>query len=228
MRFQRTSILAGIGLLAVLGVSTPSNAAMLAYQTFNGADLSTDGFGPKGGSLSANVPVGSHVVAAYLYKQGAAAGSAGSLGGSPISFGGLGGSNPPPYARADVTAALQAIVDGSSGPNISISSDDADHENLVVVYNDPNQPVDPGKNVKVVAGGGPDACDSDASLTCEEGSEDDVATDAPPSNGNITESLVVSIEQVEQPNQVPEPATLAIFGAGLLGLGAIRRRLKKA
>jgi hypothetical protein len=209
MGLQRTSVLAAIGLFAAVGVSTPSNAAMLAFQTFNANGLSTDDFGPTGGGiLTAHVPVGSTIVAAFLYKKGASDGS---------------------YDRAPVS------IPPGSGPDITVPSDDPDNEALVVVFNDPNKPAG---SKDVLAGGG-DLCASDLSLTCKDVPDGTVATDGLPPNGNngnanddpnqdlSTETLLVYND--ERPSeQIPEPATLTLFGAGLLGLGAIRRRLKKA
>jgi hypothetical protein len=35
---------------------------------------------------------------------------------------------------------------------------------------------------------------------------------------------MVFLTGVDSPNELPEPATLSLFGAGLLGLGVLRRR----
>jgi hypothetical protein len=37
----------------------------------------------------------------------------------------------------------------------------------------------------------------------------------------------LEVEGVNQPTAVPEPASIALFGAGLIGLAALRRRRSK-
>lgn len=127
----------------------PAAASLSGFATFVGnVGVSTDGFGSTGqaGTISADVPVGSTVLAAYLYTSmfsNSSGGGAGStLGGSAVTFGLVVPQVPSccglSMRRADVTSIVKPLIDGGLGGiyNFALSeaSGSQDGEALVVVY----------------------------------------------------------------------------------------------
>jgi len=139
--------LARIALAAAAVMAGPAEAALTTFQTFSGNyAVSTDGFGSttQAGNISAFVPFGATVVAAYLYTStfSSVAGIGGTLAGSAVNYSTLlgvtGGLNNLQAARADVTNIVRPLVDGGPGGTynfrITETSDNQDGEALVVVY----------------------------------------------------------------------------------------------
>jgi len=128
-------------------VVAPAFASLNSFQTFNGSyAVSTDGFGSSNGngSLTANVPSGSTVVAAYLYSSLVPASTQSTLPvtlqGNSLSWTALGGNNLNLQAyRSDVTSIVQSVVGSGGGAfNLAVSEGGSssliDGEALVVVY----------------------------------------------------------------------------------------------
>jgi len=135
--------------LTGLFVAGPATAALTEFQTFTGkVGYSADGFGSvdQTGTISASVPVGATVEAAYLYtsmfSNPTGTGSGGTLGGIAVAYGptvpntdtccGLS------MRRADVTSIVKPVIDGGPGGiyDFTVTETDAsqDGEALVVVY----------------------------------------------------------------------------------------------
>ncbi|MBZ5632851.1 MAG: PEP-CTERM sorting domain-containing protein [Acidobacteriia bacterium] len=154
MNFRRNILaLALVALFAVI----PVHASLTTFQTFTGnVAYSSDGFGSlsNSGTISASVPVGSTVIAAYLYSatqnNASFSGVGGTLGGTAVSYTthvfnaavccALG------MSRADVTSIVKPVIDGGVGGvynfNITETSSSQDGEALVVVYSDPSLSAD--------------------------------------------------------------------------------------
>ncbi len=127
-------------------VAAPSMASLTTFKVFTGnVGYSSDGFGSlsQGGTISASVPVGSTVLAAYLYSAGfggAAADFSGvQLNGNALVFGpNAVNTNGLSSARADVTSIIKPLIDGGLGGvyDFRVSESDAsqDGEALVVVW----------------------------------------------------------------------------------------------
>jgi hypothetical protein len=144
MRKTKLGVLFGLT-SALFGVN--AEAALTPFQTFTGTvGLSTDGFGSlsSNGSISASVPTGSTVLAAYLYSAtfSTSGSPTVSLNGNAVTFGA-----PVPNAtaccalashRADVTSIVKPIIDGGAGGiynfNVFEGNSNIDGEALVVVY----------------------------------------------------------------------------------------------
>jgi hypothetical protein len=129
-----------------------AQASLTAFQQYVGnVGYSSDGFGSttQAGTISADVPVGSTVLAAYLYTStffnGPLTGVGGTFGGSPVTYTSLGINAPSCCAltagRVDVTSIVKPIIDGGAGGvyNFSVTETSAsqDGEALVVVYSNP-------------------------------------------------------------------------------------------
>lgn len=127
-----------------------ANAALTPFQTYVGSyGVSTDGWGSLSntGTISASVPTGATVTAAFLYtstaNNGTLSGVGGSLAGATVDYATL-GTIPSPAccsltaARANVTNIIKPLVDGGAGGiyNFSITetSSSQDGSALVVVY----------------------------------------------------------------------------------------------
>lgn len=139
-----------LGLLAGLALSAgPAAASLTSFQTFVGnVGYSSDGFGSlsQSGTISASVPAGSTVLAAYLYtsmfSNSSGAGAGATLDGSAVSFGPTVAQSPSccglSMTRADVTSIIKPLIDGGPGGiydfAITEASSSQDGEALVVVY----------------------------------------------------------------------------------------------
>lgn len=137
---------------AACGFASPAFAALEPFQSYTGKiGYSSDGWGglDQSGVISANVPVGSTVIAAYLYtatfSNPSHAGVGATLNGSPVTFGA-----PVPNgdaccgiasARADVTSIVASAINGGPGGiyNFALTelSSSQDGEALVVIYSNP-------------------------------------------------------------------------------------------
>lgn len=153
-RISRILAAVAVGCAALTSVS--AHASLTTFQTFVGNyGVSTDGWGgtSSGGTISAFVPVGATVVAAYLYTTtnnngGTAATVTSTLAGSgAINYTNL-GQNPSACCqlaagRADVTSIIKPLVDGGPGGtyNFAVTESNSgvmDGEALVVVYSLPS------------------------------------------------------------------------------------------
>lgn len=157
MRKQGLGLGVVFTLMFLVGASR-AEASLALFNAYTGTvGVSTDGVGgisPNGGTISALVPVGSTVVAAYLYTatySGATnANIAGTtLNGTVVSFAPI-VPNPTTCcslasARADVTSIVAPIINGGAGGQynftVAESSSLQDGEGLVVIYSNPLLPV---------------------------------------------------------------------------------------
>jgi len=132
-------------MIAAVAATGSAHASLTTFASFTGAGvgLSTDGWGSisQSGSISANVPAGATVLAAYLYTStfGWNASVGGTLAGSSVTYTRLGATNWGGEAgRADVTSLLKPLIDGGPGGtyNFNITETQAvqDGSALVVVY----------------------------------------------------------------------------------------------
>ena len=142
-RFLTSAVIAG-----ALAAGGSAQASLTTFASFSGAGigLSTGGWGSttQSGTISANVPVGATVLAAYLYTStfGWNAGVGGTFNANVVSYTQLGPVNWGGEAgRADVTSIVKPLIDGGVGGvyNFSITETQStqDGSALVVVYSDP-------------------------------------------------------------------------------------------
>lgn len=145
---------AAIAGMAFAGLTATAHATLTGFQTFNGNyAISTDGFGSttNAGIISASVPAGSTVVAAYLYTatwRSSPAPTTLTLDGNSVTYDTTyvnTSSSTLSSHRSDVTSIVQSavgmgggifdfsILEGANGANIDGSA-------LVVVYSNPALP----------------------------------------------------------------------------------------
>lgn len=154
IRFK--SILRSLFVVAAVVGASSASASLAPFQSFVGKyALSTDGFGSvsESGVISASVPAGSTVVAAYLYSATNSTNSvpAVSLDGNLVAFGPAVSNataccNLKSY-RADVTGLVASVINGGGGGIYDFNvleggafSSEIDGEALVVVYSNPTLP----------------------------------------------------------------------------------------
>ncbi len=130
-----------------LGSLGAAHASLATFQTYVGNyGVSTDGWGSttQAGTISASVPAGAEVVAAYLYTSTfgniTLNGVGGTLNGSAVNYSTNLGVNIGFLAagRADVTSIVKPVIDGGPGGiynfGITETSSSQDGSALVVVY----------------------------------------------------------------------------------------------
>lgn len=142
MNITRSLLMAG--LLATGAASMEAQASLTAFKSFTGQyGVSTDGWGSnsQSGVISASVPAGSTVVAAYLYTSAFSTGAVGgTFNSSVIDYAANLGVNAGILNawRADVTNLVKPVIDGGAGGiynfDITESSSYQDGSALVVVY----------------------------------------------------------------------------------------------
>lgn len=154
-----SKILKSLMLTSVLSVTimaSDAKAADTLFQQYVGNyGVATSGWGSTSdsGTISTNVPVGSTVVAAYLYSSTfSSSGSAGgTLGGMAVNYNVSLGQNPTACCnleafRADVTSIVAPVINSGPGGtyNFSITETNGgnqDGEALVVVYSNAANPL---------------------------------------------------------------------------------------
>lgn len=148
-------VIAKIGLAGAVLISgffaTPTYASLVTFQTYVGQNaVSTDGSDDTIGTLTANAPAGSTVIAAYLYTAtyGTSPNLSGvTLNGTSVTYG---ATFPNATAccdlsssRADVTAIVAPIINGGAGGAYNFAYAEGagaiqiDGSALVVVYSNP-------------------------------------------------------------------------------------------
>lgn len=136
--------------IAAAAAAGPAHAALTSFQTFVGNyGVSTDGWGStsQAGTISASVPAGATVAAAYLYTStfgnGSLAGVGGSINGTALGAVTNLGVNVESCCslaagRYDVTSILKPVIDAGPGGvydfRVSETSTSQDGYALVVVY----------------------------------------------------------------------------------------------
>lgn len=130
--------------LAAATLAGGAQAALTTFQSFVGNyGISSDGWGSttQTGSMTANIPVGATIKAAYLYTSTFGfAGAGGTFNGNAVNYTSLGANNVGLEAgRADVTSIVQGVVGavaagGAYNFNITETSSSQDGSALVVVY----------------------------------------------------------------------------------------------
>jgi len=125
-------------------VAMPASASLTTFQQYVGTyGVSTDGWGSvaSSGTISAEVPVGATVVAAYLYSSTFfnAPSPTGMLNGNPVDYSAALGDNVSLQAyRANVTDIVKPVIDGGPGGvydfSIIETSVQQHGAGLVVVY----------------------------------------------------------------------------------------------
>ena len=157
------SFISAVAVSAVL-VSGSAHAALTSFQTFVGSfGVSTDGWGSNStgpGIISANVPVGATVRAAYLYTSAYSFYTLGDVGGtlngSVVDYATNLGSNLGEDTfsltafRADVTSIIKPLIDGGPGGVYDFTITETNFDNvdgsaqdgsaLVVVYEQASLP----------------------------------------------------------------------------------------
>lgn len=136
--------------IAAAAAAGPAHAALTSFQTFVGNyGVSTDGWGStsQAGTISASVPAGATVAAAYLYTStfgnGSLAGVGGSINGTNLGAVTNLGVNVESCCslaagRYDVTSILKPVIDAGTGGvydfSVTETSTSQDGYALVVVY----------------------------------------------------------------------------------------------
>jgi PEP-CTERM motif len=150
MRFQ-TKLLAAAALSAAV-FAQPASAALSVSDIYTGTyGLSTDGGGSNSASytISAFVPAGATVTAAYLYQSTYSGTTYGgiTLDGNALTFGAASINSAATYlasSRADVTSFLAPVINGGVGGTYNFTVDEGantgaiDGTALVVVYSLPS------------------------------------------------------------------------------------------
>lgn len=150
--------LAAVAFGSALLLASPAQASLNTFAVFNGQDaVSTDGCGSvtQVCTLTAGVPAGSTVVAAYLYTSlyfdSANPGPGNALDGTPVNYTTALGFDPTACCtlqawRSDVTSIVAPIINGGPGGtytftiNENPNNPNQDGEGLVVVYSNPALP----------------------------------------------------------------------------------------
>ncbi len=146
---MRPTLLAGVALVG-MALAAPAHASLNVLNTYTGqVDVSTDGCGSvsQACTLTANVPAGGVVEAAFLYTTtfDALAGAGGTFNGFPVSYSPLGLNQGYLEAgRADVTSIVADVVNSGPGGAYPFSytetSSGQDGGALVVVYSHASSP----------------------------------------------------------------------------------------
>jgi len=139
-------LVASIALATAFLASGSAHASLTSFQTYVGNyGVSMAGWGSttQSGTITANVPFGATVVAAYLYTSTTGfSGAGGTLNGNAISYTALPINGSAccslQAGRADVTSIVKAVIDGGAGGvygfGITEASGSQDGEALAVVY----------------------------------------------------------------------------------------------
>lgn len=139
------STLLATAVAAATFASGSAQAALTAFQSFSGnVAVSTDGWGSttQAGVISASVPAGATVRAAYLYTSTHSSANMAAVGGTlnniALSYSGLGANGTLQAGRMNVTSIIKPLIDGGAGGvynfNITETNSLQDGSALVVVY----------------------------------------------------------------------------------------------